>query len=291
MKLTSTDRRPPAAHSGLQRQDVFDLLGLLMGRGIRGAHRSALQAAGLLWFHSAISSSGATVASRRSPVVGWLWRLWLRLQFLLFGRRRHNRLVLEHVAGMPLVVLPEVLNPKLFRTGEFLAQTLDERLVPPGAAVLDMGTGSGVGAVFAAGWARRVVAVDINPEAVRCARINTLLHNLEERVDVREGDLFAPVVDEHFDLVLFNPPYLRGTPRSVFEQAIWATDVVERFAAGLGQHLAPGGSALVLLSTIGDLAAFLELFQAHGFVVETVAERDLVTEQLIIYRLTLNIER
>ena len=56
-------------------------------------------------------------------------------------------------------------------------------LIPPGSIVLDMGTGSGVGAVFAARNAARVVAVDVNPEAVRCARINVLLHHIEDRVD------------------------------------------------------------------------------------------------------------
>ena len=62
-----------------------------------------------------------------------------------------------------------------------------------------MGTGSGVGAVFAAQWARRVVAVDINPAAVRCARINALLNHVEDRVDVVEGDLFEPIGGQRFD--------------------------------------------------------------------------------------------
>lgn len=205
---------------------------------------------------------------------------------MLFQRHRHDRLVLEQVAGRPIMVLPQVLNPKLFRTGEFLAQTLDGRLILPGATVLDMGTGSGIGAVAAAGWAGQVIAVDINPAAVRCARINVLLNQVEERVEVRQGDLFAPVQGRRFDVVLFNPPYLRGTPRTGLDQALWATDVVERFAAGLRDHLAPGGAALVLLSTIGDTAGFLETFQAHGFTIETAAERNLVNEVLTIYRLT-----
>jgi methylase of polypeptide subunit release factors len=123
----------------------------------------------------------------------FLGRAWARVVFRLFQRHRYGRLVIETVAGTPLVVLPGVFNPKLFQTGEFLAETLSERWVPPGSTVLDMGTGSGVGAVFAARWARRVVAVDISPTAVRCARINVLLHGLEDRVEVRAGDLFEPL--------------------------------------------------------------------------------------------------
>lgn len=212
-----------------------------------------------------------------------LWRHLLRWRFLLFQRHRFDRLVLEEVAGKPILVLPGVFNPKLFRTGEFLVETLDSQLVPPGSTVLDMGTGSGIGAVFAARWARRVVAVDINPAAMRCARINTLLHEVEERVEVREGDLFEPACGEQFDVVLFNPPFFRGEPRSDLERALWADDVVERFAAGLSQHLTPGGHAVVVLSSDGDVAGFLRAFQSHGFSAEVVAERDLVNETLTLY--------
>jgi release factor glutamine methyltransferase len=222
-------------------------------------------------------------------VVRRLWRVWLRVYFLLFQRHRHNRVTLEWPAGQPIVVLPQVLNPVLFHTGEFLARSLGANVIPPGATVLDMGCGSGIGGIFALTWAGRVVAVDINPEAVRCARINALLHGVETRMDVREGDLFAPVMGERFDVVLFNPPYLRGEPRGLFDRALWATDVVERFAAGLPARLAPGGHALVLLSSAGDEAAFLDAFRAQGLAVEPIAARSIVSETLTIYRLSLGI--
>jgi release factor glutamine methyltransferase len=214
-----------------------------------------------------------------------IWRVWLRVRFQLFQRHRHDALVIERVAGQPLLVLPQVLNPQIFQSGAFLAHTLSQALIPPGAAVLDMGSGSGVGAVFSARWAGRVVAVDTNPEAVRCTRINALLHRVDDRVDARLGDLFAPVRGERFDVILFNPPYLRGSPRTLLDQAFWAHDVIERFTAGLAEHLAPGGCALVLLSTIGDLPAQLATFRAAGLAVTPVARRWLISETMLIYRL------
>lgn len=210
----------------------------------------------------------------------------LQVWFRLFQRHRYDRLVLEDVAGMPILVLPQVFNPKLFRSGEFLVQCLGPKVIPPGATVLDMGTGSGVGAVFAARWASRVVAVDISPEAVRCARINILLHRLEGKIEVRQGDLFAPVTGERFDMVLFNPPYFRGEPQGALDRAWRSNDVIERFAAGLADALAPGGRALVVLSSMGDLSGALAAFQAHSLRVETLAERDLINEVLTVYHLT-----
>src|SRR5919202_290874 len=93
-------------------------------------------------------------------VCGWSWRSWA----------------------------PDVFNPKLLRSGEFLVSQL--HLLPGGARVLDLGSGSGACGIAAARLGCSVVAVDINPSAVRCTRINALLNNL--CIDVRQGDLFGP---------------------------------------------------------------------------------------------------
>jgi release factor glutamine methyltransferase len=217
------------------------------------------------------------------------------LRFRLLQRHRHEQVVVEQVAGKPIVVLPQVMNPVLFVTGEFLASLLSPSLSAIGsgicrvtpARVLDMGSGSGVCAIFAAHFAQRVVAVDLNPAAVRCTRINALLHQVEERIEAREGDLFDPVQGERFDLILFNPPYLPGEPHTAFERALWSTDVIGRFAACLGDHLTENGVALVLLSSIADHSKHLEAFRGHGFAVDIVARRKLVSEVLTVYRLWL----
>ncbi len=208
-----------------------------------------------------------------------LWR------FRLFQRHRHDHLVLENIAGKSFVILPQVFNPALFATSQFLAETLNANLIPPDATVLDMGTGSGVAAVFAARWSRRVIAVDVNPAAVRCAQINALLNQVDDRIEIRLGDLFAPVADQRFDVVLFNPPFFRGVPRTPLDQAWRSIDVVERFASNLREHLTARGCALVILSTEGDTHTFLHAFQVNGFAIGAIAQRDLISEALTIYRI------
>lgn len=204
--------------------------------------------------------------------------------YRLTGRHRYDDFRLERVLGLPFLVTPSVFNPKLPRTGAFLAEQLDERTVASDAQVLDMGTGSGVCAVHAARRARRVVAVDINPAAVRCAVINAALNDVEQRVEVRHGDLFAPVAGERFDLVLFNPPFLRGEPRDDRDRAWRSVDVAERFAAGLADHLAPEGAALVVLSSFGGATAFLEAFRRQGLALAVLAARGFLTERLAIFK-------
>jgi release factor glutamine methyltransferase len=168
----------------------------------------------------------------------------------------------------------------------FLASQLDSNLVGRDHDVLDVGTGSGVCAVFAAKHARRVVAVDINPAAVRCAGINALINGVEREIDVRYGDLFDPVRGEQFDLILFNPPFLRGVPQNDRDRAWRSTDVAERFAGGLHAHLKPGGSALVVLSTFGHAGHFLEELSKQRLGISVLAERRFVNERLTVFRIT-----
>ena len=205
--------------------------------------------------------------------------------YRLFRAGAASRPALERIGGMPLVVLPGVLNPRLMRSGAFFASQLGADRIFPGAEVLDMGTGSGVCAIAAARQGARVVAVDISAAAVRCTQINALVNSFEDRIDVLQGDLFAPVQGRRFDLVLFNPPFVRGTPRNDADRAWRSTDVAERFAAGLREHLTRSGSALVVLSTFGDAAHFLGQFRHHGFGIELIATRDFVNERLSLLRL------
>jgi release factor glutamine methyltransferase len=209
----------------------------------------------------------------------------LALGYTLTGKDRYDDFRLERVEGMPVVVTPSVFNPKSLRTGAFFAAHIDSRVVGGDAQVLDMGTGSGVCALAAARFARRVVAVDINSAAVRCAEMNALLNHREQRIEVRHGDLFTPVREERFDLILFNPPFLRGIPRDDRDRAWRSNDVAERFAAGLGAHLNPGGFALVLLSSFGAARIFLDEFRRHGFALSVLAERRFINERLAIFRL------
>lgn len=211
--------------------------------------------------------------------------LWWR--FRLFQRHRYQRLVVEKVAGYPLLVLPDVLNPALFHSGDFLARALTADLIPPGARVLDMGTGSGIVAIGAARWSDDVIAVDLNPEAVRCARLNVLLNRLETRVRVCESDLFAAVAGEQFDVIIFNPPYFHGVPGTWLEHALYATDVVERFAAALPHALRPGGYALLLLSSLADEAGLLRPFREQGMLVAVAAQELWHAERFTLYRISL----
>jgi methylase of polypeptide subunit release factors len=207
----------------------------------------------------------------------------LELGNRITGRYRYDARRLEHVRGVPLLILPTVFNPRPLRTGAYFASVIAGARLGAGGDVLDMGTGSGICAIFAARHARRVVAVDINRAAVRCARINAALNHLEDRIECRQGDLFAPLDDQRFDSIFFNPPFIVGTPANERDCAWRSADVAARFAAGLACHLAPDGRAYLLLSTFGDACGmFVDELQRHGFALSVFAVRRYVNERITI---------
>jgi release factor glutamine methyltransferase len=221
----------------------------------------------------------------RLPLFARLIGKAMALGYRLIGKDRYDDFRIEQIRGMRFIVMPSVFNPKVPRTGEFLASQINSALLSGDSEVLDMGTGSGVCAVFAAKHARRVVAVDINAAAVRCAGINALLNHVEHKIDVRHGDLFEPVAEERFDVILFNPPFVRADPRDDRDRAWCSNDVATRFAAGLSSHLNPGGCALVLLSSFGDGLEFLQEFRRQSFEISVLAERRFVNERLTLFRI------
>lgn len=223
-------------------------------------------------------SLGIRIGRRAAPHRAF--KLLQRCTFYLFRRHRHRRLRLERVDGTSLLILPDVFNPTLFRTGELLARYVAGLDLSEGTRVLDLGCGSGILSVFAAKAGARVVAVDINPEAVRCTRLNSLMHGLDGRIEAREGDLFGPVAGERFDLVLFNPPYFPGRAREPWEHAWRSEDALQRFIEGLPAVLAPGGRALLVLSTVARGA--METLEASGCTVRVRVERQLFGERLSI---------
>ena len=129
--------------------------------------------------------------------------------------------------------------------------------LPPGVAlpvVFDIGTGTGVlAAILARRGARAVVATDINPRAVRCARENMQRLGLADRVRVAEADLW-PGGRDRADLVVCNPPWLPARPTSALELGIYdpASTVLNRFLGELRDHLTPRGEGWLILSDLAE---------------------------------------
>ena len=115
----------------------------------------------------------------------------------------------------------------------------------PVRSSLDLCTGSGVQAILSAAHSERVLAVDINPRAVNCARFNAIVSGASN-LEVLAGNLFEPVSPtERFDLITANPPFVASpVDEMMFRDGGPSGEAIQqRIVAGLPDHLAPGGIA------------------------------------------------
>jgi methylase of polypeptide subunit release factors len=216
---------------------------------------------------------------------------------LLAWKFRHFRPGMQperwvRVAGMRLRVATGVFDPSLHFTSAFLANYLGRPgVVAPTGRVLDMGTGSGIAAIVASrAGAKNVVAVDVNPQAVLCAKDNIARMGLQERVEVRESDMFNSVPGEQFGLIVCNPPYFRGVPGNIAERAYMAGADYEwlaRFSQEAKGHLTAGGRCLIVIGDAADVREIVRRLGRDGWRLALAAKRDILVEVIYIFVLRL----
>jgi release factor glutamine methyltransferase len=173
--------------------------------------------------------------------------------------------------GRDFVVYPRVFWPSWDSQALVKNYTIN-----PGEDVCDVCTGSGVIACHSA-WkgAKRVVALDINPNAMCATRINTNRYGLDAVIDVRESDVFSALKPgERFDVVTMNPPFTEHDLDDIADRGCWDQNLfVQRtFFKGLNRVLKPIPSARAYV-TQANFGAIEEMFQradSYGFYVREI---------------------
>lgn len=145
-----------------------------------------------------------------------------------------------------------------------------------GKKFLEIGVGSGLITKSAKEKGAEVTAVDINKEA---------LNQLDNEIDKIESDLFENV-NEKFDLIVFNPPYLPGAnhEKNLEGSETWhggekGTEVSRRFLKECKDYLRHDGQAYIVASSLSDFEKLEE-----DFSLEAVEEKALFFEKLFLLR-------
>ena len=178
-----------------------------------------------------------------------------------------------YIKGVPFYVDERVIVPRSL-IGELAMTVFAENNALTGepariASVLDLCAGGGSLAILAARAFpnARIVAVDISPGALEVAKRNLEEHGLEDRVALKQGDLFGPVEGARFDLILTNPPYVdeetvagfppeyAAEPKMAHAGGADGLDIVRRILGDARAHLASEG---VLVCEIGGARERLE---------------------------------
>ncbi|WP_330257286.1 class I SAM-dependent methyltransferase [Nocardia sp. NBC_00565] len=136
--------------------------------------------------------------------------------------------------------------------GEYVDLVAHAPLPVEHRTAFDLGTGTGVlAAVLAHRGVDHILATDINPRALECARDNIDRLDLTGRVDIQGPGLFP---DGRAQLIVCNPPWLPVRPTSAVEQGVYDPDstMLRAFLTGLPDHLEPGGEGWLVLSDLAE---------------------------------------
>ena len=178
--------------------------------------------------------------------------------------------------GVPVAALGARIHPHygVFSPvrGEYLDLVATAPLPATGLA-FDIGTGTGViAAMLAQRGFERVVATDMEPRALACARENLQRLGFAGQVDVVETDLFPA---GRADLVVCNPPWLPASAATSTDAAVYDPDsrMLRGFLAGLAGHLTDHGEGWLILSDLAERlglrsrGALLDLIDDAGLAV------------------------
>jgi len=162
------------------------------------------------------------------------------------------------------------------REDSYLLQKLVKLETKTTDKVLDMGTGSGIQAKTAYEITKDVKAVDINPECLNINNIKTI-----------QSDLFNNI-QESYDLIIFNPPYLPEDPNEPKDSALATTggkeghEIIQSFLNQAKQHLNKNGRILLLYSSLSGKIEKI----AKDYNIEQLAEESHFMENLYVSKLT-----
>ena len=174
-----------------------------------------------------------------------------------------------YIQGIPFYVDERVIVPRSY-IGEILFSDLiggDDFTVVEDPTeverVLDLCTGSGCLAILAAQIfpEAQVDAVDLSADALEVAKRNVADSGFEDRIALHHGDLFAPLKNRKYDVIITNPPYVdaeamaalppefRHEPEMALASGEDGLDIVRRILKEAPKHLTPEGGLLCEFGT------------------------------------------
>ena len=167
-----------------------------------------------------------------------------------------------------------------------LAENLE---IKEGQSVLEIGTGSGIVSMYASLLTDDVTATDINYNALELAEKNFHLNNINT-IKLEFGDLFEPVKDQKFDVILFNTPYLPTDSDDIidddlnyaFDGGLDGRNVIDRFINQVSNHLNDKGIVQMIQSSLSDNDRTLNMFDRNGFIAEIAESEKFFFEEIVL---------
>lgn len=165
----------------------------------------------------------------------------------------------------------------------------DNLEIEHGMSVLEIGTGSGIVAMYASRLTDNITVTDINFDACELARKNFQANNIEN-IEILFGNLFEPLENRKFDVILFNTPYLPTEEGEVIDDTLnYAFDgglngrkVIDLFLNEFKSHLNDGGIVQMIQSSLSGNEETLAKLDELGFMAEIKASEHFFFEDITL---------
>lgn len=168
--------------------------------------------------------------------------------------------------GINLKIFPNVFSPKYFTDSAWFAKTIPK--IVKKERLLEIGTGIGIVALFAARNGAEVVATDINPSAVKNAKENFKRYNLN--IPVTLSDMYKNLnPKEKFDFIFWNHPFNKGkNPKeTILLQGAFDYDYnsLKKYIRGAHKYLKKNGRLLLGTGNFADLKEIKRIASKYNY--------------------------
>ncbi|MFH0884959.1 MAG: HemK2/MTQ2 family protein methyltransferase [Candidatus Micrarchaeota archaeon] len=194
---------------------------------------------------------------------------------------------MESYKGFSLEVLDDVYPPS---DDSFL---LADAAAFLRGSILEIGCGCGIASISCAKAHpdNFVLGIDINPSAVKVAKQNADRNRVPNAL-FSVSDLFSKVGTQRFDAILFNPPYLptaddetvQGPLNHAFDGGADGRKVLDRFLNEFDTYLKPGGTLLLIQSSLNGVEKTQARLEGMGYKVRMMDSENFFFESIFLLK-------
>jgi release factor glutamine methyltransferase len=190
------------------------------------------------------------------------------------------------------------LHPEVYKPAEDTFLLIDSIKLSVGDTVFELGSGTGLIALYCSSLGANVVCCDINPVAVELIKKNYLINQnlLRGNFDVRIGSLFSVLnYKDSFDVIIFNPPYLPTIKEDLVGGSGWfdtavsggidGLNIIKRFINQVSGFLRENGRIYFVFSSLSNKDKLENIIKKNNFIFEIVNSYRFDDETIYVYKL------
>lgn len=214
----------------------------------------------------------------------------------------------DYISFEDLIIYYKINDIEVYKPAEdsFLIIKNLNRFLDKDKKILDLGCGSGIIGLYSYKYTKNITFADIDLNALFISKINFYINYIKRDNNINEiikniNDIKFPInfiqtnlfenIDERFDIIIFNPPYLPEIPNEDEKTKRWVSggtygnEIILKFLGDLKDHLNNNGFSLLLFSSLSDPYKIIKRAKDLNYKYELIDKQKLFFEELYLYKI------